>query len=68
MRPRRQFRVVHGHSTCAQTGKIRYSSAEEAEIAKGRAEWVFKHGMKPYECPYCAGWHLTTEREERENA
>lgn len=46
--------------TDCETGKIRYASRGAAARSRGARR---NHGrkMRAYLCPFCHGWHLTTE-------
>lgn len=37
------------------TGKIRYAARVSAE------RFATQTGARAYECPHCAGWHLTSQ-------
>ena len=44
----------------ACTSKNRYASQSEARAAIADCEQHGARGLKPYRCPYCNGWHLTS--------
>ncbi len=58
------------------TGKIRYRDGDQAGLAlralRTRASWATLRGgsqriraVRKYECPSCAGWHLTSRPDVR---
>lgn len=57
---------------CARTGKRRWPSADaavevlhQAANRRWRARWTGestnRHEVRHYLCPYCSGWHLTSQ-------
>ena len=42
--------------SCEQ--KRRYGSAHHAKRARRAADPVKFHGVHPYHCQFCGGWHL----------
>lgn len=48
------------------TGKKRYRSASDAVVFASRASRKLG-AMRPYACPHCRYWHLTTEVTRRFN-
>ena len=59
-----------GRRSCPTTGKIRFFDHKDAVRAlhfiKGEAGYGSgkRKERRPYECPFCKGWHLTTQPDK----
>lgn len=51
--------------TCAKTGKVRFRTEVDAMLALARRAHRDKGEIRQYRCPFCKGWHLTSQPERR---
>lgn len=55
---------------CVATGKVRYRTegyAEEQRTRRSGQTFGFEES-RVYACPYCGGWHITTQVKEAREA
>lgn len=51
-------------SACKRTGKVRYRTELDAKIRLAKLQWK-DHGEKRcYRCPFCRGWHTTSQEKK----
>lgn len=48
------------NAVCPTPGKILYLSRGEARVAVRHTRPGLKGQLRPYWCPACGGWHLTS--------
>jgi hypothetical protein len=48
---------------CSKTRKVRFRSDLDAKIALARRQWADKGERRSYRCPFCRGWHLTSQEQ-----
>lgn len=54
---------VQGKQYCEETGKRGFTSRKLALSHAGEFKKLFKSVYRPYKCPTCKCWHLTTQTE-----
>jgi hypothetical protein len=47
---------------CPYGGKVSFPNEHQAKIVRNHLAMRGKKGMRPYLCPNCHKWHLTTRK------
>ena len=54
---------------CDTTGKLKYPTTQAAHrvIRRSKKRRTTKPGCSPYKCKYCKAYHITSQREARDD-
>lgn len=61
----RRYRGPGKKNRC-RTGKRRFRDRTEAAVALKRAHGWGRDETRSYQCPFCNGFHLTSQKAERD--